>query len=123
MHPIAGTAQAKMFYGDGIYGEKRHKQRQLSGAAGYRGSAPVRIGNRAHKQFQIGSFGFLADCVWLYLEHGGNWRQDYWTLVCRAAEYVLKHWQEADNGIWELAEKRHFVSAQAQRKPPRLYEL
>ncbi len=95
----------------GIHGEKRHKQRQLSAVAGYRNSAPVRIGNHAYKQFQIGSFGFLADCVWLYLEHGGDWREDYWTLVCRVAEYALKHWQEPDNGIWELSEKQHFVSS------------
>jgi GH15 family glucan-1,4-alpha-glucosidase len=93
----------------GIRGEKRPRQKKIAHACGYRNSAPVRTGNHAYKQFQIGSLGFLADCVWLYLQAGGQWRDDYWKLVRRLADYTLKHWTEADNGLWELPERQHFV--------------
>jgi GH15 family glucan-1,4-alpha-glucosidase len=93
----------------GIHGEKRARQKKIAGPAGYRDSLPVRIGNHAYKQFQIGSLGFLADCLWLYLESGGDWRAEYWKLVRRLADFTVKHWSEPDNGIWELPERRHFV--------------
>lgn len=95
----------------GIRGEKRVGQKRNKQATGYRGSAPVRIGNRAYNQFQLGSVGFLADCIWLYLQEDGTWKDDYWKLVRRMADYVCKHWMEPDNGIWELPEKQHFVSS------------
>jgi len=95
----------------GIRGEKREPQRKLRQATGYRDSAPVRIGNHAYNQLQLGSFGFLADCIWLYLQEGGQWQDDYWTIVRRVADYALKHWTEPDNGIWELPERQHFVSS------------
>src|SRR6185312_6273830 len=78
----------------GIRGEKHSRQKHLKNASGYRGSAPVRIGNHAYNQFQIGSVGFLADCVWLYLQEGGEWKDDYWTIIQRLADYTSKHWME-----------------------------
>ena len=95
----------------GIRGEKRVGQKKSKAAAGYRDSAPVRIGNRAYNQFQLGSVGFLADCIWVYLQEGGPWNDDYWKLVRRFADYVGKHWTQPDNGIWELPERQHFVSS------------
>lgn len=95
----------------GIRGEKHPRQKKVRGATGYRDSAPVRIGNHAYNQFQIGSLGFLSDCIWLYLQEGGQWRDDYWKIVRRLADYALRHWMEPDNGIWELPERRHFVSS------------
>jgi GH15 family glucan-1,4-alpha-glucosidase len=95
----------------GIRGERRMRQEKIKIASGYRGSAPVRVGNRAYKQFQLGSLGFLADCIWLYLQEGGRWHEDYWKLVRRFAGYVCKNWMEPDNGIWELPERQHFVSS------------
>jgi GH15 family glucan-1,4-alpha-glucosidase len=95
----------------GIRGEKHARQRKLKQATGYRGSAPVRIGNHAYNQFQIGSLGFLADCIWLYLQEDGEWKDDYWEIIRRLADYTLKHWTEPDNGIWELPERQHFVAS------------
>ena len=95
----------------GIHGEKRERQKKISTATGYRDSAPVRVGNHAYNQFQPGSLGFLADCIWLYLETGGQWDEKYWKMVRRLADYVRKHWTKPDNGIWELAERQHFVSS------------
>ncbi|SPE55266.1 putative Trehalase [Verrucomicrobia bacterium] len=92
-----------------IRGGKRPRQRELAEAEGYRGSKPVHIGNHAYNQRQFGSLGFLADCVWIYLQEGGAWQDDYWTLIHRCANYVAKHWSLPDNGIWELSERQHYV--------------
>lgn len=95
----------------GIRGEKHARQRNLKGVSGYRNSAPVRIGNHAYNQFQIGSLGFLADCIWLYLQEGGHWHEDYWKIIQKLANYTLKHWTKPDNGIWELPQRQRFVSS------------
>jgi GH15 family glucan-1,4-alpha-glucosidase len=95
----------------GIRGGVRMRQKKIPSATGYRDSAPVRTGNRAYKQFQLGSFGFLADCIWLYLEQGGHWQDEHWKLIRRLADYTRKHWTEPDNGIWELPERQHFVAS------------
>ena len=92
-----------------IRGGKRPSQRELAQPAGYRGSKPVRMGNHAYKQQQLGSLGFLADCIWAYLNEGGPWREDYWRLIRRSADYITKHWREPDNGIWELSHPSQFV--------------
>jgi len=92
-----------------IHGEKRPAQRELSGVAGYRHSQPVRLGNHAYKQHQLGSYGYVADCVWIYLQEGGQWREEYWKLIARLANYTVKHWQKPENGMWELPERRHYV--------------
>ena len=77
---------------------------------GYRQSCPVQFGNPAFKMMEIGSFGFLGDCVWTYVERGGKWKEEYWRLMRRVADFVVGHWREPDAGIWEL-EPRHFVSS------------
>ena len=80
------------------------------GVNGYRQSRPVQFGNPAFKMVEIGSFGFLADCVWTYVERGGKWKDEYWQLMRRVADFVVGHWREPDRGIWEL-ELRRFVSS------------
>jgi GH15 family glucan-1,4-alpha-glucosidase len=84
--------------------------RKPDGINGYRESRPVQFGNPAFEMVEIGSFGFLADCVWTYLERGGTWKESYWQLMRRVADFVVEHWREADCGIWEL-EPRNFVAS------------
>jgi GH15 family glucan-1,4-alpha-glucosidase len=79
--------------------------------AGYRGSTPVRLGNWAYRQRQPGALGYFVDCAASYLAHGGPWREDYFALVARCADYVAEHWGEPDNGIWELPALRDHVSS------------
>jgi GH15 family glucan-1,4-alpha-glucosidase len=95
-----------------IRGEEAPKQRELEGVEGYRASNPVRFGNHAYEQDQHDIFGYFADCVNVYLRHGGRWSDDVWRLLCRSADYVAAHWNEKGNGIWELDERRHYVSGQ-----------
>jgi GH15 family glucan-1,4-alpha-glucosidase len=77
---------------------------------GYRESQPVRFGNPAFEMVEIGSFGYLADCVWTYVERGGTWKESYWRLMRRIADYIAKNWRERGTGIWEL-DPRDFVSS------------
>lgn len=87
-------------------------QRERPDLAGYRASRPVRVGNRAFSQRQLDSLGYLADCALVYLEQGGAWRDEYWVLVRRVADYTAANWTRPDSGIWELpGEEQHYVSS------------
>lgn len=94
-----------------VHGHKRPSQHKLSDVAGYRGSKPVRLGNHAYKQHQLGAYGYLCDCAWIYLSEGGRWREEYWNLIRRLANYTVKNWQRKENGIWELPEQLHYVNS------------
>lgn len=95
----------------GVRGESRLKPRKLGGVAGYRDSSPVKVGNHAYKQHQLGSLGHLADCLWTYLDNGGSWRGEYGKLIERLASYTIEHWHDVENGIWELPVRQHYVSS------------
>jgi len=94
-----------------ISGATKLAQHERKDLHGYRGSQPVQFGNRAAKQRQLGSLGYVADCAWLHLWEGGDWNDDYWRLVRRCADYISVHWREPDSGIWELPQHQHFVSS------------
>ncbi len=94
----------------GIHGEKKLSQQERKDVEGYRGSKPVRLGNRAYRQDQHGSMGYLVDCIHVYLEGGGDWRPEFWDLVQRIADYIAEHWKDESNSIWELPAKQHYVS-------------
>jgi GH15 family glucan-1,4-alpha-glucosidase len=96
-----------------ISGECDIPETQLEEADGYCGSRPVRIGNRAAKQFQLDSLGYFADCAFMYLQQGGKWKPEYWTLIEKIAEFTAANWQRKDNGIWELDDAHHYVSSKA----------
>jgi GH15 family glucan-1,4-alpha-glucosidase len=77
---------------------------------GYRGSAPVRIGNAAADQLQLDIYGELIDSVYLYNKHGTPIYHDAWEDLCRIVEWVCEHWDQADEGIWETrGGRRHFT--------------
>jgi GH15 family glucan-1,4-alpha-glucosidase len=107
--PIAREGRLQPLYG--LDGNPRPKQHVRSTLYGHRGSRPVRFGNQAWHQRQVGSIGFLADCLLTYLEHGGRWTLSYRELLGRIADHTALHWPVADNGLWELDERRHFVSS------------
>lgn len=86
-------------------------QRERLDLAGYQGSRPIRLGNHAFQQRQLDSLGYLADCVLIYQEQGGTWRDEYWDLVRRAADYTAASWRQPDSGIWELPAEAHYVSS------------
>jgi len=93
-----------------IHGGNQPTEIERKDVEGYRGSKPIRFGNHAFRQHQLDSFGYLADCALTYFEAGGRWAPDFWRLLCRAADYVARHWSDAGNGIWELSSRQRYVS-------------
>jgi GH15 family glucan-1,4-alpha-glucosidase len=94
-----------------IDGSRDLAQSERRELAGYRQSAPVRFGNAAAQMVERGSFGFLADCMLLYLQRGGEWHDEFWHLLRRLADFTATEWRRSDAGIWELAPERHFVAS------------
>ncbi|HEY9723607.1 MAG TPA: glycoside hydrolase family 15 protein [Oscillatoriaceae cyanobacterium] len=80
---------------------------------GYRCALPVRFGNRAVGQRQLGALGYPLDLLWRYVEAGGTLKAEYWQLVRRCADYLTAHWQLPDNGIWELPGFQPYVASKA----------
>ena len=94
----------------GIGGERRLMEGELHDLWGYRHSRPVRIGNGAHSQFQLDIYGEILDSAHLYRKYGGEMDSEYWEFLQRVVNFVINHWQEPDDGIWETRSGRqHFV--------------
>ena len=97
----------------GLGGERRLTQTELPELEGYRGSRPVRTGNAAYSQFQLDVYGELVDSAHLYRKFGGEVDPEYWDYLQRVVAFVIDHWQEPDDGIWETSVRQHFVSSKA----------
>jgi GH15 family glucan-1,4-alpha-glucosidase len=79
---------------------------------GYRGSRPVRIGNRAVEQLQLDVYGHLVHTAWLYCGAGGELGPDTGRRVAETADLVCRTWPSPDSGIWEVrSEPRHFTQS------------
>lgn len=92
----------------GVGGERLLPEVELGHLEGYRGSAPVRIGNAAAAQFQLDTYGYLLDTAWLFHRHGGEIEEKFWEFISRTIEVVSERWEEPDEGIWEVRSgKRH----------------
>jgi GH15 family glucan-1,4-alpha-glucosidase len=98
----------------GITGERRLTEIELSDLEGYRNSRPVRIGNGAHGQIQLDIYGEIMDSAHLYRKFGGKMDDEYWAYLQRVVAFVLDHWHEPDDGIWESrGEPQHWVYSKA----------
>ncbi|MFE4218546.1 glycoside hydrolase family 15 protein [Streptomyces sp. NPDC056844] len=94
----------------GIAGERELGEAELDWLPGYENSAPVRVGNGAANQLQLDVYGEVTEA--LHLAHmTGLTRNDYaMGLQLKLIEYLEKHWDEPDEGIWEVrGPRRHFV--------------
>lgn len=94
----------------GVGGERRLTEVELSHIGGHRGSKPVRIGNGAYSQFQLDIYGELLDSAHQYRKFGGEISTEYWAFLRRVVSFVIDHWREPDEGIWETrGGRKHFV--------------
>ena len=77
---------------------------------GYRGSAPVRIGNAAVDQEQLDIYGDLLQTAWLYVTAGGALDSDTGTRLAEIADLICEIWRRPDCGIWEVrSQPLHFT--------------
>ncbi|MFL5492480.1 MAG: glycoside hydrolase family 15 protein, partial [Gemmatimonadales bacterium] len=84
-----------------VYGNMPPDERTLDRLAGYRGSRPVRIGNLAVEQRQLDVYGEVIDAVTHFVREGGSLDRETQGVLRGWGEYVCRHWEEPDEGIWE----------------------
>lgn len=93
-----------------IYGKPGPREREIHDVPGYRGSAPVRIGNAASTQHQLDVYGWVVDAAWLLVQAGQQLHGETWRAVSGFADFVARHWREPDAGVWEVrGEPAHYV--------------
>jgi GH15 family glucan-1,4-alpha-glucosidase len=81
---------------------------------GYRGSAPVRVGNAAAQQLQLDIYGDLFETAYRYVTSGYALDKETVKRLSRSADLVCQIWREPDLSIWEVRmEPKHFIHSKA----------
>jgi GH15 family glucan-1,4-alpha-glucosidase len=94
----------------GVGGERRLDEWEADWLPGYANSAPVRIGNAAVNQRQLDVYGEVIDALSLGRANGIAVDRHAWSLQRALLTFLEKHWDEPDEGIWEVrGPRRHFV--------------
>ncbi|MDX2562930.1 glycoside hydrolase family 15 protein [Streptomyces sp. TX20-6-3] len=68
---------------------------------GYRGSAPVRIGNGAATQLQLDIYGEALDSIYFAHEHGMHLDHGGWKALHTLLDWLVDHWDQPGEGLWE----------------------
>jgi GH15 family glucan-1,4-alpha-glucosidase len=89
---------------------RSEKQPGVEGLAGYRGSAPVRVGNAAAGQLQLDAYGELVNLTWRWHRRGHAPSDDDWRFLASLIERAADQWRQPDYGLWEWpGDPDHFV--------------
>ncbi|MBI4339545.1 MAG: glycoside hydrolase family 15 protein, partial [Chloroflexi bacterium] len=85
-------------------------EQELDHLEGYRGSAPVRIGNGAADQRQLDIYGEILNAAWWLWRARRRIDPEVWAALQDVADWVCTVWQQPDWGIWEVRNGPwHFV--------------
>jgi GH15 family glucan-1,4-alpha-glucosidase len=94
----------------GVGGEHDLSERELPHLAGWRASAPVRVGNGAWNQRQLDVYGELLSAAQRLAEQLGDLDPVTQQFLAAAADTAASRWNEKDQGIWEArGEPRDFL--------------
>ncbi|WP_433373206.1 glycoside hydrolase family 15 protein [Streptosporangium sp. CA-115845] len=94
----------------GIGGERDLSERPLPHLTGWRGSAPVRVGNDAWRQRQTDVYGELLDAAHQIYRDAGHLAPLIRSFLVGVAETTARRWQEPDQSLWEIrGPSRHFL--------------
>jgi GH15 family glucan-1,4-alpha-glucosidase len=98
-----------------IDGDPHIKEKILDHLNGYKGSKPVRIGNQASEQVQYDAYGYMLDSIYFSSSHGRAVDEEmYFRFVKPLANFLVEHWKEPGNGIWEIRDRHeHYVYTKA----------
>jgi len=78
---------------------------------GYRGSHPVRRGNAAAGQLQLGCYGDLLETAELYVREGNALDDATAERLADILDHLTTIWTKEDSGIWELPDLQHYTSS------------
>jgi GH15 family glucan-1,4-alpha-glucosidase len=106
---VAGSPdQIQIMYG--IAGERRLTEWEVPWLPGYENSAPVRIGNDAHRQLQLDVYGEVMDAFHQARLGGLAASEAGWDLQLAMLGRLENAWHEPDESIWEVrGARRHFT--------------
>jgi GH15 family glucan-1,4-alpha-glucosidase len=106
---VAGSPdEMQIMYG--LMGERRLSEWEVEWLPGYADSRPVRIGNAAHRQFQLDVYGEVMDAFGQARKGGLSASDAGWALQRALVNHVAKVWERPDSGIWEVrGPQQHFV--------------
>lgn len=109
LRAVAGDpSQLQIMYGLG--GERSMPEFELKHLRGYEDSRPVRIGNAAADQFQLDVYGEVMDAMHAARAAGIKTDDHSWRLQRHIVDFVVTHWRDPDEGIWEIrGARRHFT--------------
>jgi GH15 family glucan-1,4-alpha-glucosidase len=97
----------------GIDGQRDLTEKTLDNLSGYRGARPVRVGNGAWNQQQHDVWGMILDAVDVQFHRGAaTIVTPVWDGLAGFVDDALAHWQEPDQGIWEVrGDAKHFTAS------------
>jgi GH15 family glucan-1,4-alpha-glucosidase len=109
LRAIAGSPDdLQILYG--VTGVRRLDEYEVPWLPGYEGSAPVRIGNAAAKQFQLDVYGEVMDTLHLARVAGLPPEPEAWKVQVALLKFLESHWELPDEGLWEVrGPARHFT--------------
>ncbi|HEX4102841.1 MAG TPA: glycoside hydrolase family 15 protein [Pseudonocardiaceae bacterium] len=109
LRAVAGDpATLQIMYG--VDGTRRLPELELPWLSGYQKSSPVRTGNAAADQLQLDVWGEVLDVLHLAREASIGAQDSAWELQVALLSYLEGHWQDPDNGLWEMrGPRRHFT--------------
>ena len=86
----------------GVRGERDLSERELPHLSGWRGSAPVRVGNGAWTQRQVDVYGELLAAVDRLRDQVTELDPATRDFLIAVADTAARRWTEKDQGIWEI---------------------
>ena len=109
LRAVAGSPKdLQILYG--VTGVKRLDEYEVPWLPGYRGAAPVRIGNAAAKQFQLDVYGEVMDTLHLARAAGLPPQPEAWKVQIALLKHLESIWKLPDEGLWEVrGPRRHFT--------------
>lgn len=110
---LAGRPE-KMQIMYGIGGERVLIEYELP-LPGYQGASPVRVGNGAFTQFQLGIYGHTMAAMYLAHRKGVEVDASAWAMLQTLLEHVEAVWEQPDAGIWESrGAPRHYTHSKVE---------
>lgn len=113
LRAIAGDpADVQIMYG--LAGERRLPEWEVASLPGYRGSAPVRVGNGAYTQFQGDVFGEIMLALEQARLLGVGENRVAWPLQIALLGHIEANLERDDHGMWEIrGVPRRFTQSRA----------